>query len=62
MDFTCRFFRFADYELQLQAINLYARRNTWFIFFEFEQDNTVTRNDVPQIPIPLPNVSLTLKF
>ncbi len=23
---------------------------------------TVTRNDVPQIPIPLPNVSLTLKF
>ena len=57
-----RFFRFADYELQLQVINLYGRRNTWFIFFEFEQDNTVTRNDVPQIPIPLPNVSLTLKF
>ena len=43
-------------------INLYARRNTWFIFFEFEQDNTVKRNNIPQIPIPLPNVSLTLKF
>ena len=57
-----RFFEFADYELQLQMINAYARRNTWFIFFEFEQDNSVERNDVPQIPIPLPNVSLTLKF
>lgn len=57
-----RFFRRADYELQLQVINLYARRNIWFIFFEFEQDNSVTRNDIPQIPIPLPNVSLTLKF
>ena len=57
-----RFFGFADYELQLQVINVYARRNIWFTFFEFELDNTVTRNDIPQIPIPLPNVSLTLNF
>ena len=57
-----RFFGFADYELQLQVINVYARRNIWFVFHEFEQDNTIKRNDIPQIPIPLPNVSLTLKF
>lgn len=57
-----RFFGFADYDLQLQVINVYARRNTWFILHEFEDDNTVTRNDVPQIPIPLPNVSLSLQF
>lgn len=57
-----RFFGFADYELQLQVINVYARRNLWFTFFEFEQDNTIDRNDIPQIPIPLPNVSLTLNF
>jgi len=57
-----RFFGFADYELQLQVINVYAQRNIWFYFLEFEDDNTVTRNEVPQIPIPLPNVSLTLRF
>ena len=57
-----RFFGFADYELQLQVINLYARRNIWFVFHEFEFDNTIKRNDIPQIPIPLPNVSLSLKF
>ena len=57
-----RFFGWADYELQLQVINAYKRRNIWFYFLEFEDDNTVKRNEIPQIPIPLPNVSLTLKF
>lgn len=57
-----RFFGFADYELQLQVINVYAQRNIWFYFLEFENDNTVKRNEVPQIPIPLPNLSLTLRF
>ncbi len=57
-----RFFGIADYELQLQVINAYARRNTWFILHQFEDDNTVTRSDVPQIPVPLPNVSLSLEF
>lgn len=64
-----RFFGFADFELQLQVINVYARRNIWFTFYEFnestESDGTqdvIERVDVPQIPIPLPNVSLTLTF
>lgn len=56
------FFGFADYELQLQVINAYARRNTWFISHQFQPDGTVDNVDVPQIPIPLPNIAFTLKF
>ncbi len=57
-----KFFRFAESELQLQLINVYNRRNIWFYFFEFEDDNTVTRNEIPQIPVPIPNVSFTVRF
>jgi hypothetical protein len=39
---------------------VYARRNIWFYLFEFEDDGTVTREDVPQIPVPVPNISVTL--
>jgi hypothetical protein len=59
---TGRFFGFAGYELQLQLINVYGRRNVWFYFFDFETADTVERNEVPQIPIPIPNISLTLDF
>ncbi len=57
-----RFFGFADYELQIQVINAYAQRNIWFILHEFEQENRVRRQEIPQIPIPLPNLSLGLRF
>ena len=57
-----RFFGFADYEAQIQLVNAYGRRNVWFVIFEPTQDNTVDRNVVPQIPVPLPNLSLTLTF
>jgi len=53
---------FADYEFQMQVINAYARRNIWFIFNQFEDNGTLTRNTAPQIPLPLPNLSFTLKF
>ncbi|MCY4158980.1 MAG: TonB-dependent receptor [Bacteroidetes bacterium] len=56
------FGRFADYELQIQVINAYARENIWFIFNEFEEDGTLSRNTIPQIPVPLPNFSFTLNF
>ena len=56
-----RFFGFADYELQLQLINAYSRKNVWFYFPQTE-DATLDRTRVNQIPIPIPNVSLTLKF
>lgn len=57
-----RFFGFADYELQLQVVNAYNRKNIWFPFFEFEDDGSVSREDITQIPIPIPNVALTLNF
>ena len=57
-----KFFKFADSELQIQLINVYGRENVWFYFFEFEEDNTVTRNTIPQIPVPIPNLSFTLRF
>ena len=60
-----RFLGFADYELQLQVINAYARRNVWFYFFDFDPDEAagqVKRKTVPQIPVPVPNISFSLSF
>ena len=57
-----RFFGFADYELQLQVINAYSRRNIWFIVYDINKDGGVDKTITPQIPIPLPNISLTLNF
>ena len=56
------FFDLGTYEIQLQVINAYARENVWFYFFESDEDNAVTRNAVPQIPVPLPNLSVTFTF
>ena len=55
-------FGWGSYELQLQVINAYNRRNIWFYFFNFEDDGTVEKNEVPQIPVPLPNIAFTLNF
>lgn len=57
-----KFFKLGQSELQIQLVNAYGRRNIWFYFFEFEEDNTVTRNEIPQIPVPIPNISYTIKF
>ena len=57
-----RFFGFADYEAQFQVINIYKRRNIWFYNFNFTGQNTVERQEVPQIPVPLPNLSFTLQL
>ena len=51
-----------DSELQIQLINAYSRRNIWFYFYEFEDDGSITQNVVPQIPVPVPNISYTLRF
>ena len=59
---TGRFFGFADYKLQVQVINAYARRNIWFYQYENQRDGTLDRVEVPQIPVPIPNLSLTLTF
>ncbi|HET6567935.1 MAG TPA: TonB-dependent receptor, partial [Rhodothermales bacterium] len=59
---TGRFFGIADYELQFQVVNAYDRRNIWFYYFEIEDDNTIKRTEVPQIPVPIPNLSFSLTF
>ena len=51
---------FADYELQLQLVNVYNRRNLWFETYDFEE-NPVQVGRVRQLPI-LPNISLSLDF
>ena len=51
-----------DYELQVQLLNVYNRRNPWFYFYDTGGDTGITREEVPQLPIPLPNVALTVEF
>lgn len=58
---TGRLFGIADYELQLQVVNAYDRRNIWFYYFEIE-DDAIKRTEVPQIPVPIPNISFSLTF
>ena len=47
-------------ELQLQLVNVYNRRNLWFVTYDFDA-NPVETTEVKQLPV-LPNVSLTLDF
>ena len=51
---------FADYELQLQAVNVYNRRNLWFLNYD-RNENPVEVTEIRQLPI-LPNVSISLDF
>lgn len=57
---TGRLFDIGDYELQLQAINIYSRRNVWFPVFDFDA-SPVEIDYVRQLPF-LPNVSFSLNF
>ena len=57
---TGRFFDLGDSELQLQLINVYSRRNTWFYNFDFNE-NPIEVNAVNMLPI-LPSISYTVNF
>ncbi|MEM1044296.1 MAG: TonB-dependent receptor [Bacteroidota bacterium] len=50
----------AAYELQLQAVNVYNRRNLWFLVYD-DDENPIEVIEVRQLPI-LPNVSFSLDF
>ena len=50
----------ADYELQLQLVNVYNRRNLWFLNYD-RGENPIGVTEVRQLPI-LPNVSISLAF
>ncbi|MEE9170387.1 MAG: TonB-dependent receptor [bacterium] len=54
------FFGIGDYQLQLQIINVYSRRNLWFYSYDLDE-NPILREDVRMLPI-IPNVSFTLDF
>jgi len=56
------FFGIADYEARVQLVNAYSRRNIWFVLFEPNDEGRINRDIVPQIPVPIPNLSLTLSF
>ena len=56
------FFGIGEYELQLQMINVYGRRNLWFVFYDFMDEGTTERQEVSQIPVPVPNIALTVNF
>ena len=57
---TGRFLGLADYELQAQFVNVFDRRNVWFVQYNLNE-NPVQETVVRQLP-RLPNVSLTLRF
>jgi hypothetical protein len=57
---TGRFFKIGESELQLQLINVYSRRNTWFYNYDFSE-NPVVVDEVNLLPI-LPSISYTVKF
>lgn len=55
-----KFFIGGNYQLHLQVINLYSRRNVWFYNYDLNK-NPITREDVRMLPI-VPNISLTVDF
>ena len=57
---TGRFFDLGDSELQFQIINVYSRRNTWFLNYDFSE-NPVGVDEISMLPI-LPSISYTVKF
>jgi len=57
---TGRFFGVGDYELRVQAINVYNRRNLWFYFLD-RTENPLAITPARQLPV-LPNLSLTVDF
>lgn len=50
----------ADYELRIQAINAYSRRNMWFYFLD-QRSNPIELRPARQLPI-LPNISFSVDF
>lgn len=55
---TGRFVGNSTYELRLQALNVYNRRNLWFFFLD-RSENPLALRPARQLPV-LPNVSLTI--
>ncbi len=57
-----RFFGFADYELQLQVLNVYMRKNIWFYFYDLTTTGRSIAKTFRRFPVAIPNISLTVTF
>ena len=55
-----RLFGIGDYELQFQLVNVYNRRNVWFINLN-TNETPIEKTPVRQLPI-LPNISFSVSF
>jgi hypothetical protein len=38
------------------------RENIWFYFYDLNDDGSIEREDIPQIPVAIPNISFTVTF
>ncbi len=63
ISFTRRgtFFGIGQAKWQIQIINLYSRRNTWFYNFDLGKPPSKQRNEVRLLPV-LPNISYNINF
>jgi hypothetical protein len=51
-----------EYEIRLQVLNVLGRRNPWFYTFQIDRTYAVHRFEMPQVPVPVPNLSVRLEF
>ncbi len=51
-----------NYEAQLQVVNALGTDNSWLKVYDFSRDYSVETTHMPQIPIPLPNLSFAMEF
>jgi outer membrane cobalamin receptor len=54
--------RTVSYEAKLQVVNVLSRSNSWLRVYDFGADYGVQATDMPQIPVPLPNLSFGIEF
>lgn len=52
----------ARYRVDLQVINVLGHANVWYRAYEVDRSYEVRRTSMPQIPVPLPNLSVRLEL
>ena len=62
VSWTGQWFGALDYTLKAQVVNVYGHRNIWFYLYQSASGGTIDRTEVPQIPVALPNISLTVDW
>jgi hypothetical protein len=57
-----RLFDTFSYRARLQVVNILSSDNVWFDLYEYNKSYEITRTRIPQIPVPLPAVSLEVQY